>query len=95
MKDTNAGVDQAYRKAISALSPGRRIVMSTHMHETAANLVCAGIRSNASRELTAEELREAFFLRMYGRDFGAVAGRAIAKSIATAGAGRRPEETQS
>lgn len=85
MKDTDTDTELAYKRAILSQSPGRRLLMSTGMYDAAAKLTRAGIRQSAGRELTSTELRKAFFLRMYGRDFTAsmsdkILGRLARKS---------------
>ncbi len=89
MKDTDTATELAYRRTISGLSPGRRLLMSTDMYDAATKLVYAGIRSSAGRALTSAELRKEFFLRMYGRDFSTLVSEEILRRLTAARTGSR------
>ena len=58
MKDAIAKTEQAYRTAISGLSPGRRIVMIADMYGDPSAFVYAGIRRSTKRGQTPARLRE-------------------------------------
>ena len=69
MTDTGPLAAHRYQSALMALSPQRRLVMSTDMYSTALKLVRAGISASQGGTLSSEELRREVFFRMFRSDF--------------------------
>ena len=69
MNDTSPAIQRRYREMLLQRSGEERLKMGCSMHATAQTLVLASVfevRPNA----TSSELRQALFLRFYGKDFG-------------------------
>ena len=68
MRDTPPDVDARYRQMLLARPGEDRLRMGFSMYATARALVVASILAEEP-EASPERLREAIFLRFYGRDF--------------------------
>ena len=68
MKDTPPDVDAWYRRMLLERSGEDRLRMGFSMYATARALVVASILAKEP-EASPERIREAIFLRFYGRDF--------------------------
>jgi Uncharacterised protein family (UPF0158) len=66
--DTPAGVDTLYRRMLLARSGEDRLLMGFSMYSTARSFVVASILEREP-QASPERIREAVFLRFYGRDF--------------------------
>jgi hypothetical protein len=68
MKDTPAHVEARYRRMLLARSGEDRLRMGFSMYATARALVVASILAS-ELDASPERIRQAIFLRFYGRDF--------------------------
>ena len=68
MKDTPADVEARYRHMLLARPGEDRLRMGFSMYATARSLVVASILAREP-DASPERVREAIFLRFYGRDF--------------------------
>ena len=68
MRDTPPDVDARYRRMLLERSGEDRLRMGFSMYATARALVVASILAKEP-EASPERIREAIFLRFYGRDF--------------------------
>jgi hypothetical protein len=82
MKDTPADVEARYRHMLLARSGEDRLRMGFSMYATARALVVASILASEPGA-SPERIRQAIFLRFYGRDFGAAARDRIVAKLAT------------
>ena len=81
MNDTPADVEARYRHMLLACSGEDRLRMGFSMYSTARALVVASILTSEP-EASPERIREAIFLRFYGRDFDEATRDRIAVSLA-------------
>lgn len=68
MTDTPAGVEARYRRMLLARSGEDRLRMGLSMYSTARAFVVASLLEREP-QASPERIREAVFLRFYGRDF--------------------------
>ncbi|MFN3466373.1 MAG: hypothetical protein ACK4WF_01565 [Candidatus Brocadiales bacterium] len=68
MKDTSPEVAELFHRRLMAISGEERLKMGCSMHETARRLVLASLKAQNPLASKAE-LRQALFLRFYGKDF--------------------------
>ena len=68
MKDTTPEIAELFHRRLMALSGEERLKMGCSMHETARRLVLASLKTQ-NPLASQTELRQALFLRFYGKDF--------------------------
>ena len=81
MRDTPADVDTRYRQMLLARPGEDRLRMGFSMYATARALVVASILAKEP-EASPERIREAIFLRFYGRDFDQATRERIVATLA-------------
>ena len=81
MRDTPPDVDARYRRMLLERSGEDRLRMGFSMYATARALVVASILAKEP-EASPERIREAIFLRFYGRDFDQATRDRIAARLA-------------
>jgi hypothetical protein len=69
VNDTPPDIERQYREMLLQRSGEERLKMGCSMHATAQALVRASVLK-VRPTTTSAELRQALFLRFYGRDFG-------------------------
>ncbi len=68
MSDTPAQIQIRYKEMLMSLTPSERLRMVSRMYDSGRKLVISGIQ-NGRQQLSDSQLREQFFLHMYGNDF--------------------------
>ena len=81
MRDTPPDVDARYRRMLLARSGEDRLRMGFSMYATARALVVASILAKEPGA-SPERIREAIFLRFYGRDFDQATRERIVATLA-------------
>lgn len=81
MKDTPADVEARYRRMLLARPGEDRLLMGFSMYATARAMVIASILAREP-DASPERIRQAIFLRFYGRDFDEATRDRIAVSLA-------------
>jgi hypothetical protein len=81
MKDTPSHVDARYRQMLLARPGEARLQMGFSMYATARAMVVASVLAKEPGA-SPERIREAIFLRFYGRDFDAATRDRIVARLA-------------
>ncbi len=68
MRDTKPEIDRRYREMLMARSRAERLRMGCSMYSTARTIIIASVLERFP-EASAEQIREALFLRFYDGDF--------------------------